>query len=195
MSITSSGKRGSFLRRGRSMMTFTHASQPSSRQAATPRMWTRTSSWMRFHTRQNVPRRSPSNRLQSAPRCRRARRSTTMAYSSFPSNQTAANGLPSFARNLPTSHTLFQRFIAISICPLTRDRALMVSALSRDGVTVVKTRPPRPKTASCPLACGLSSDSGYGYAVGPHGLAPLLDDTRGESHAPHPGWAPARGRR
>jgi hypothetical protein len=140
MSSTSSGKRCSFLRRGRSMMPFTHASQPSSRQAAPPRMWTLTSSWRSFPTRQNVPRRSPSNRLPSAPRCRRARRSTTMAYSSFPSHQTAANGRPSVARNWPPSHPLFQRFIALAMCHLTRDRALRVSARSRDGATVVKTR-------------------------------------------------------
>jgi hypothetical protein len=141
MSITASGRRCSFLRRGRSMMTFTHASQPSSCHAATPRMWTLISSWLSFHTRQNVPRRSPANRLQSAPRCRRARCSTTTAYSRFPSNPTSAHGLPSFARNLPTSHPLFQRFIAIASCHLTRYRALMVFAESRDGATVVKTRP------------------------------------------------------
>src|SRR4029450_2350860 len=122
------------------MMTFRHASQRSSRQAATPRIWTPTSSWSNFHTRQNVPRRALSNRLQSSPTPRRARRPPPTAYRSFPSNQTSANGLPSFARNLPTSSTLFQRFIAIAMGHLTRYRALMVLASSRDGATVVKTR-------------------------------------------------------
>jgi hypothetical protein len=140
MSRTASGRRGSLLRRGRSMMTFTHASQPSSCQAATPRMWTLISAWLRFHTRPNVPRRAPSPRLQSAPRCRRARGSTTTAYSRFPSHQTAAHGRPSCARHLPTATTRFQRFIAIAIGQRTRYRALLVAAESRDGATVVKTR-------------------------------------------------------
>src|SRR5262249_26143570 len=76
---------------------------------------------------------SSSKRLHSTPSWRRVHRSTTKAYRSFPSNQTSANGLPSFARNLPTSNTLFQRFIAISICHLTRYKALMASALSKEG--------------------------------------------------------------
>ena len=140
--MTASGRRGRVLRRGRSRLTFTHASQPFSCHAAPPRMWLRLSSGLSCHTRQPVPRRSPSHRLPSAPRGRRARGSPTTAYSRFSSHQTSAHGRPSCARTWPTSHTRFQRCSAIAIGHLTRSRALLVAAERRDGATVVKTRPP-----------------------------------------------------
>jgi hypothetical protein len=179
MSLTSSGRPGSFRRRGRAMMIFRHAAQPSSRQAAPPKMWTRTAAWLRFHTRHNVPRRAPSKRVQSAPSRRRARRSTTRAYSTFPSHQTAAHGLPALARHCPPSNTLCHRFIALSIGHLTRDSALMVVARRRAGATVGQTRTQpapnrvaslgvRPFFRLCPwrrcravVAC--SSDSRYAW--------------------------------
>jgi hypothetical protein len=156
MSMTASGRRGSVLRRGRSMMTFTHASQPSSGPAAPPRRWTLISSWLRCHTRPNVPRRAPSHRLQSAPRCRRACCATTTASSSFPRHQTSAHGRPSGARHVPTSNTRFPRCIALSMGHRTRYRALLVSAERRDGATVVKTRthPAQHRVVSCGVCPG-----------------------------------------
>ena len=185
MSMTASGRRGSVLRRGRSMMTFTHASQPSSGPAAPPRRWTLISSWLRCHTRPNVPRRAPSHRLQSAPRCRRACCATTTASSSFPRHQTSAHGRPSGARHVPTSNTRFPRGTGHCWSPPS----------VKTGPRSSRRGPTRPNTASCPVACALAADCGCGGAVGPHGRAPLIAETRGESRAPHPGWAPARARR
>jgi len=141
MSLPSAGRPCSFLRRGRSLMTVTHAAPPASRQASPPRRWTRTSSCLRCHTRPHGPRRAPSTRRQSAPSRRRARRAPPQAYSRFPRHQPAANGRPSWARHWPTSHTLCHRCIATSLGHRTRSRALRVSARSRAGATGGQTRP------------------------------------------------------
>jgi hypothetical protein len=140
-SLTASGRRGRFRWRGRALITCRHASQPSSRQASTPRRWTPTASGMRGHTRQHVPRLAAAPRLPSGPHGRRARRSPPQAYRRVPSPQPAANGRPAGAPHVPTSTPRFPRAVALALGPLPRSRALLGAARSRQGPPGVKPSP------------------------------------------------------
>src|SRR5262245_35654085 len=176
-SITAAGTRWRVRRRGRSLRPSRHAAPRASRQAATPRRQPSRASWMRVHTRPNVPCRSRSTRLHAAPSGRRAGRSRRTASRRFPTTQPSAHGLPSWARHGPTAHTLGHRWIARSSGYRPRDKALIVSARRRAGATVGKTRPPPPTSASRPWADALSAAAaarapGVGRRPRPPGAGP-----------------------